>query len=348
MRFRLPRWARVAIELVALGLLVLLFALVLDFKEIQGILRRITYQVVLVVVGFQLFLQIAGTFQWGLILREAGIHRGPWHVFWSRVSGFAVTYLTPSMYFGGEPVRASTYKNCTMSYQRLYATIALDKYIELATKFPCIIAGFAILVFLIHPGTTLVVVAGAMVMGLTGFFVFLMVKLFSSRTFIVTFFKRLISPLARLNPRIAVKVIRAMKEFAQDVAEIIRRKRTFWLALSTGIAVAVVEVMQTWYILRILDPRWPGPDLLIRSFVIFSTVILQALVGLLPGNLGGMEGTHLAIFNVLGIGSARSLVYTIVLRIGQMTMTALGILYIVGWRIRRARMRGADRNRTDA
>jgi len=226
-----------------------------------------------------------------------------------------------------------------MSYQRLYATIALDKYIELSTKFPAIIAGFAFLVFLIHPGTILVAVAGAIILVMTGFFVFLLVKLFSSRTFIVTFFKRVIRPVARMNPRIAVRVMRAMKEFARDVQEIIRRKQTFYLAMGTGVAVSVVEVLQTWYILWVLDPAWNAADRTIQSFVIFATVFIQALVGLLPGNLGGMEGTHLAVFNILGIGSSPSLVYTIILRIGQTAMVGLGILYIIAWRIARARER---------
>jgi len=48
------------------------------------------------------------------------------------------------MYFGGEPVRASLYKSGQMSYKNIYATIALDKYIELAGKIPCILVGFAL------------------------------------------------------------------------------------------------------------------------------------------------------------------------------------------------------------
>ncbi len=339
MKVRIPRWARILMECALLGALVLLFARVLDWKDIGDILRRITLRVVITIIAFQLLLQAMGTFQWSLILREAGIHRGPWHTFWSRVSGFAITYLTPSMYFGGEPVRASVYKDCTMSYERLYATIALDKYIELSSKFPCIIAGFALLVFLIHPGTVLVSVAGVIILVMVGFFVFLLVKLFSSRTFIVTFFKRLIRPLARVNPRIAVRVSRAIKEFARDVHELITRRQTFVLAMGTGVAVALVEVLQTWYILWVISPVWSVSDRSVQSFVIFATVFIQALIGLLPGNLGGMEGTHLVVFSILGIGSTPSLVYTIILRIGQATVTGLGILYIIAWRIRRARSR---------
>ena len=348
MRTRLPRWARILLEAVGLGLLVLLFVLVLDRNELLGHLQRITARTILGVLAFQLAIQGLATFQWSLVLREAGIFRGAWPTLTARLAGFAVTYLTPSMYFGGEPVRASVYKREGIGYKRLYATIALDKYIELSTKFPCIIAGFAILVVLIRPSIVLVSAAGAVLAFFLGFFALLVVRLFNRPDLFTRLVKRLVRPLARINRRLAVKVIVTMKDFARDVAEIIAHRRVFYLAMATGVTVSVVEVLQTFFILGVLDPSWEAASRIARSFVIFATVFIQALFGLLPGNLGGMEGTHLAIFNVLGIGSARSLIYTIILRIGQLCMVLLGILSIIAWRLRRAGRKGADRNRTDA
>jgi uncharacterized protein (TIRG00374 family) len=343
MKVRLAPPIKLALELVALALLVFLFFKVLDFQHVRAYLALITPRVFLAVIGFQLTILVVQTFQWSLILREAGIYRGAWLTFWSRLSSFSLTYLTPSMYFGGEPVRASLYKDRTMSYQKLYATIALDKYIELAGKIPCVVAGFSLLVYFVHTGTVLIAVSGTLLAAFIGFFLFLIVKLFNSEKFIVNLFKRLLRPVARVNRRTAVKVLRVMREFAADVHAIIRRRRIFYLAMLAGVAVSCVEVFQTLYILFVL-----GHPSLPNSFVIFATVMVQGLVGLLPGNIGGMEGTHLFIFNVLRIGSDPSLVYTIILRMGQMTMVLLGLLNIFAWRFDRARLKGADRNRTDA
>ncbi len=343
MKLRLSRPVKIAIELAALALLVFLFVKVLDFRQVRKYIELITPQVILGILAFQLAVLVIQSFQWALILREAGIYRGIWWTFWSRVSGFALTYLTPSMYFGGEPVRASLYKDGRMSYQKVYATIALDKYIELAGKIPCIVAGFSLLVYFAHTGTVLILVAGTIVFGFVGLFVFLIVKLFSSRTFIITFFKRVLRPLSRLNPSLSGKVLRALEEFATHVHDIIGRRKIFYLAMLASFFVAVIEVLQTWYILFVL-----GHPSLPNSLVIFSTVVVQGLIGLLPGNIGGMEGTHLFIFNLLQIGSNPSLVYTIILRIGQMSMVLLGLLNIFAWRVDRVRVRGADRNRTDA
>jgi glycosyltransferase 2 family protein len=343
MRLRLSRPVKIGLEILVLVLLVALFIKVLDFRRVQSYIQLITPRVFLVIFCFQIAILLIQTFQWGLILRQAGIYRGVWWTFWSRISGFALTYLTPSMYFGGEPVRASLYKDCTMSYQKVYASIALDKYIELASKIPAIIVGFSLLVYFVHTGTALIVVSGALLAVFIGFFVFLIVKLFNSEKFIVNLFKKLLRPVARLNRRAAVKVLRSMREFAVDVRTIIRRRRIFYLAMAAGVLVSLVEVLQTLYVLSVL-----GHASLPNSFVIYTTVVIQGLIGLLPGNIGGMEGTHLFIFNVLRIGSDPSIVYTIILRMGQMTMVLIGLLNIFAWRFERARVRGADRNRTDA
>lgn len=342
MKVRLTRPFRIALELIVLALLVLLFVKVLDLRQLRKYIELITPQVVTGILTFQLVILVIQTFEWGLILKEAGIYRGFWWTFFARVSGFALTYLTPSMYFGGEPVRAGLYKDRFMSYQKVYATIALDKYIELGGKIPCIMVGFSLLVYFAHTGAVLIFVSGTILLVFIGFFLLLIVKLFSSRTFIVTFFKRLLRPLARVNPRLAVKVLRSIREFALDVHQIIRRRKIFYAAMTAGVTVAMVEVLQTCYILLVL-----GHPSLPNSFVIFSTVVVQGLIGLLPGNIGGMEGTHLFIFNLLRIGSNASLVYTIILRMGQMTMVLLGLGFIFMWRLEKVRVRGADRNRTD-
>ncbi len=343
MRIKISKPVKISIEVLLIGLLVALFIKVLDYKTLKDFITLITLRVFIGMVSFQLAILILQTLQWHLILREAGIPGSIWKTFRARMSGFSLTYLTPSMYFGGEPVRASLLKEDGISYQKLYATIALDKYIELFTKFPCIVIGFSLLIFLAHPGTTLIIVTGTVILACIVFFLFIMVRLFSGGLFIVRFVKRLVRPFVRLNPRLVVKIVRGMREFAKDLHEIIRRKKIFYVAMILGFAVSVVEVFQTYYILSVL-----GRAYLPHCFVIFASVVVQGLIGLLPGNLGGMEGTHLFIFNILRIGSTESLVYTIILRLGQMTMVLLGIVNIIGWRVLRFGNKGADRNRTDA
>jgi len=343
MKLPFTRPLRVTIEIVLLGLLAVLFVRVLDWSRLQEYFSLVTPQVLAGMLAFQLSILLLHTVQWRLILREAGIARGFWKTFRARISGFAVTYLTPSVTFGGEPVRATLYKDEAMSYERLYASIALDKYVELVTKLPCITVGIAFLIVLVHRGILLIAIASALLLIFFGFFIFLMGKLFSSEQFILRFFARLARPLERFNPRLPERILSVIREFSTDLHAIIRRRRIFNLALLTGIAISAVEVLQTWYILGIL-----GQGSLEQSFVIFATVLIQHAVAILPGNLGSMEATHLFIFNILGLGSTRSFAYTIILRLGQLSMVLLGIVNILARRIERLRARRVDRLRMDA
>ena len=106
------------------------------------------------------------------------------------------------------------------------------------------------------------------------------------------------------------------------------------LAMLTGIVIAVIEVFQTFYILGVL-----GHHSLPHSFVIYASVLIQHVIAILPepGRHGGDASFHL---HHPGHWSTRSFVYTIILRIGQLTMVLLGILHILVRRIRKERARG--------
>ena len=122
MKRRISRPLRILIEIALLGALVALFVIVLDPKELRGYLQRVTLRSILGLLAFQFGIHIVGMLQWVVLLRHAGIRKSAWHVFWARLSGCAFTSLTPSAYFGGEPLRAALLKDDSMSYQRVFAT----------------------------------------------------------------------------------------------------------------------------------------------------------------------------------------------------------------------------------
>ena len=318
---KIRKLIRLAIEVAVIAVLFLLFLRLLDWEQFRGYLLTITPRIILTVLLIHLVLHTLGTVQWMVILREAGLRHGFLRVFWARVSGYAITYLTPSMYFGGEPVRAMLLKDDRATYKRIAATIVLDKYIELFTKLPLIVVGFAFVVLLLRVELPFVILAGGLIAVFCGFFAFVSSRLFGGGPFIRRLAKGLLRPLVRIRPRWAVRALRVATEFEHDIALIIRRRSAFYLAMGIGILFSAVEVFQTWYILAVL-----GHGSFVHPFVIYATIVVQGLISILPGNIGGMEGVHLFIFNVLGIGTALSLIYTVILRIGQMSFVFLGLV----------------------
>jgi uncharacterized protein (TIRG00374 family) len=344
---KLSRPVRIVIEVVLSAGLVGLFIVILDPTRLRENLLRVTGVSILGLLAFQVGIHTTGMLQWLVLVREAGIRASPWKVFRSRLSGCAITSLTPSAYFGGEPVRAALLKDSQTTYRRVFATIAVDKYIELFTKFPVAALGFGFLVFHAHPSLALVVISSLFVAFFLAIFVLLMVRLFQGGDFILRFFKRVLRPLTRLRPRVAAKVIHVVRDFTRSVALLIKSRRVFYLAMSLGLLLSAVELVQYAYVLSILGI----PSLANAAILCFGHMFL-GIFSFIPGNVGSMEGVFLFVFTLLGLGSNRSLIFSLMLRIGQLVMVGLGLVNIVAsrltHRLTNEAVKGADRIRTGA
>ena len=311
-------------ELLFLALLIFLFLRILDFEEFKKNISIIKPSSIAVIFMLQAAVYILDSLRWLILLKQAGIKRPFLDILRARLSGFAVSYITPSLSFGGEPVRASLLKENGTPYNRLFATVTLDKYIELFSKFPVLVVGISFLIFLFDPSLSLIIVSVVVIVFLIGLFLFLLIKLFYDKQFINHFFKKLIRPFARLSPRTAVKFYSAVKDFEKEVSTIIRDKRYFYLATSIGVIVSFIEVLQSYYILSLLYSAN-----LVKAFIIFSSTIFSAIFTLIPASLGGMESVNLFIFSLLGLGGGNGLIYTIVLRIGHLSFVAIGLINLL-------------------
>ncbi|NOY09186.1 MAG: flippase-like domain-containing protein [Spirochaetes bacterium] len=328
MNRRSKKYIIITAEILFLTVLIFLFLRILNFNQFKRNIRIIKPSNIAVILLFQSAVYILGALHWSVLLKQAGIKRSFLSILRARISGFSVSYITPSFYFGGEPVRASLLKDDKVTYNSLFATVTLDKYIELFSKFPAVIIGLSLLVILFDPAVSLIIISGIVTGLLIGVFLFLLIKLFNDKTFIDRFFKILLKPFAKLKPGTAVKLYRIIRDFEKEVGVIIREKKYFYLAISIGVLVSFIEVMQTYYILSLLHSQN-----LIKSFIIFSSTIFSAVFTFIPANLGGMESVNLFIFTLLGLGAGRGLVYTIILRIGHLGFVALGLLNLMFSRI---------------
>jgi uncharacterized protein (TIRG00374 family) len=336
---RQKRTAKLLVELAVFALVAGLFIRALDLRRVAESAAHVTPLVLLGVLGFQTGILALGSLCWALILKEAGIYRGAWRTFWARVSGFAVTYVTPSVTLGGIPARAKVYQDDSMDAPRLYASIAVDTFVEVAGKIPCMTVGFFLLLLNARPPLALAIASAAALLLFTAFFVVAMTQLLSGNSWITRTAKRFLRLFAAVRPRRAAVILSSIRAFDRSLRNVLRRRRVFLPALAIAASIGFDEVMQTFFILKALG--CPG---IAASFAIYSSILFQGITGLLPGNLGGMEGAHFFLFSLLGLGAERSLVYTAILRLGQMSMVAVGMANILAWRLRRGKARrGAAR-----
>jgi len=82
------------------------------------------------VVGSVLLAMAGWTLSWWIILRSYGIRLPLGQVIGARLAGYAVSYLTPTLYFGGEPVRALMVTGKTDApTTRVFATVFIERFL---------------------------------------------------------------------------------------------------------------------------------------------------------------------------------------------------------------------------
>jgi uncharacterized protein (TIRG00374 family) len=82
------------------------------------------------IVGSVLLAMAAWTLSWWIILRSYGIRLPLPQVIGARLSGYAISYLTPTLYFGGEPVRALMVTGKTDApTTRVFATVFIERFL---------------------------------------------------------------------------------------------------------------------------------------------------------------------------------------------------------------------------
>jgi len=283
-----------------------------------------------------LLIILIGGFSWQIILRAYG-HRLPfWDVLRIKIIGFAISYLTPSMYIGGEPIRIYLLgKKYGVSMTRIGATVVVDKFLELgAGLFYILLGSIFVLIQYKLPWQLFIplvvintVLVGTMILLLVGF-------IWKTRPFSST-----VSILGKIRPlkkgiRIAMPtIIRLEREIYSAFGK--HGKSTlqaFFLNLLIG-GLIFIKPALFFYFLHTL-------------FNLSQLALLYALTHLLlafqftPGALGIFEWGEVGIFGLIGIKSEKALAYSLMVRITDLLMVVaagvtglhMGVKYFWGKR----------------
>jgi uncharacterized protein (TIRG00374 family) len=123
------RWKYALSIVIGLGLLggVLYYV---GWRRIFAEMRALGVPGITGIVGSVLLAMAAWILSWWIILRSYGIQLPLPQVIGARLSGYAISYLTPTLYFGGEPVRALMVAGKTDApTTRVFATVFLERFL---------------------------------------------------------------------------------------------------------------------------------------------------------------------------------------------------------------------------
>jgi uncharacterized protein (TIRG00374 family) len=318
----------IAAEAAIVILLGILLLRSVDPSHLRDGLARVSLGAAAGVIAFQLVLISLASVCWTLVLRGAG-YRSPWHrALGANLAGFAVTYLTPAITCSGAPVRAALLREPAAPLSPLLATIALDTLVLAAGKIPTMVTGAAILLCraplrpALAAGAALAVFVALIVVGL--------VSLLRGGRLFLRMARWGVRPLARIRRRAAVKVILAVRGFVDGLQRQGTAGGLVTRALAVAVVIGLVEVGQNLFVLAAL-----GTPSLAGAFAVHTGVLVQGIIGILPGNLGGMEAVNALAFSMFGLDASAGVIYSLVLRMGQLSLVVLGLGVLAASRLRR-------------
>jgi uncharacterized protein (TIRG00374 family) len=264
---------------------------------------------------------------WAILLRGADIRVSPISLARALVAGYAVSYVTPSMYLGGEPVRAYLVsKDAGVVMPRVMATVIVERMLgTLALLIFASIGGFFALV---SPQLSLtdkraVVIA----IGVVALLLFTGILSFARD---YQWFSRTVRFAARLLPG-----QRRVLEFAARVATMEAEAHRAFAGRFGYTLVAFLFQILTIFI-NYLRPQvffyftqrtiFTVPQL---SLYFTLNAFLTAFFWITPGGLGIAEGGRMGIFTLIGVRPSGAIAYSVLYRFAELLFVGLGGYFLI-------------------
>ncbi|MCX7751060.1 MAG: flippase-like domain-containing protein [Candidatus Bipolaricaulota bacterium] len=317
------------------GLLVYLSGPAQVFAEIT----RIGALGFLVVVLSAVLSLATWSLSWYVLLRGAGIPI-PWHrTVAPLLAGYTVTYLTPSMYLGGEPVRAYwVARDQGVPTARVMGTVVVER----------MLSGFSVLAFasigavftLVSPGVSLADKgAVALILGSLYLLLGIALVLLARRA---RWLSRPLSWLARRLPRYP-RLLRAAGHVAEMEDEIHRAFTRYRGPTLLAFALQLLSVFTSYLRPQIFfhftrRSLFTFPEL---SLYFTLSLFVNGFLWITPGGFGVTDGGRSAILSLLGISWSGAVAFNVVYRFVDLLLVGVGAQLLLGRglvRLRRGRV----------
>ena len=243
------------------------------------------------------------------------------------ISGYAVSYITPSARFGGEPVRIYMLKKeAGVDYKIGTASVLMDKFVEILGVMLFGLIGVIMFVFAPKLAfNTKIFVA-------TGILVILMIlsvfywRCISGKGSISSLFKLF---LLHKIPRLS-KFIRFIKDVEKKMSHFfIEHKKAFIKSILVYAVYLIFTIIQMKFLLLGL-----GTNVSVIVLIVSLTFLGIAEVIPVPAALGFLEAGQSAVFSLFAKGGSLGFAVSVFLRISAIIFVALGFVFLshFGWK----------------
>lgn len=286
-------------------------------ETLQTILSiNVFYFTAFIIITF--LIQFTLSYRWLLILRTQGIHQlSLYKTTMYRLTGFAVSFLTPTARIGGEAVRATVLSQKEdVEFKKSLSGVVVDKTLEFTTSIVVFIIGFIYLLVLgaLTPELRLYAIPAIIIMASLVFW-------YNWRVLRgYEFFHPLFNTLPIYSPWYQT-FLQKVQDFEDHVLQFYyeERKAFFKCVLVSLFSWGLIffEYYFASLTIGISLSFW-------QIFLIFIVINVSFLIPI-PMALGVLEAGQVAVFRMLGSSSAAAISFTIIIRIKDVLLTMIGL-----------------------
>lgn len=319
--------------IISLFLGIVLFVFTIKQAGIGSILKSISFfpikAVIAVFIANFFAAIIISAWRWKVVIEaQDNCKISFFKVLMAKMAGFAMSYVTPSVFVGGEPVRVYMLKEsvgCT--WEKALASAIIDQAVYFFSLLLLMITGFLFLADhfalprSVSYGFWIVIIFSILVL-----YVFYK-KIIAKKENQEGFFMFILNIL-RLRK---IKYIRRREGRIRDTEKIIseffkNRRRALLQVFLLAIAEVLAYLTVIWVIASYLNL---GDEVSVfRSISIFAIITLASFVPI-PGSLGSMEASITYIFELLSLGGGNGFTFSLVFRLVNILTVIIGFTVII-------------------
>lgn len=289
--------------------------------ELVVAFESFSWETIAIVIGLA-FLQIFITiYRWKIVLKSQGDDIPLKKLISPKIVGFTVSFLTPGLYVGGEPVRAYLLKKQTgVRYSHGFASIIVDKILDFTYPLPFLIGALVYAMFKYDISWEAVSVFIAVLIGLITLLILFYVQTYRGKGF----FSGLIV-LFRLDRFTKFgKLVKRMLYFEKLVITFFNhRKALFIQGLMLSLLGGMVIFVQFMVVLNALGIEAD----IVQILVMMVFMILSFLIPI-PASLGSFEASQVIVFTALGHPASIGVAFTLILRVAEMAKLGIGFTFL--------------------
>jgi uncharacterized protein (TIRG00374 family) len=269
-------------------------------------------------------------FRWRFILRSQAKSRLAFgQLLKARAAGFSLSYLTPTVYFGGEPVRALVFKEETkIDWNKNIFSVIVDKALELTINALVILIGVIYLFLYFNLPAWLKIILISVL-----FFCLWAIYFFYSRS-LRKKGRGFLTDLIDFFWLDKIKKIRGISGDIKKIEEYIydffsHQPKHLIGAIFFALLSRLFSVSAAWLIVIFL-----GAQITLTQFLGFIALTAAIYFVPIPGALGIHEASQAVIFSLFGLGDYRGTAFSLILRMIHLSGVMIGLIILAYFQIK--------------